>query len=110
MMRSGARASLSPTSSCSMTAKVDTRDIVNGLEAGGDDYITKPYEQTVVVARIRSMLRIKELHEPCNCKRHSKPSDSRIGTARLRSRSPSKSQQSSGSTVCGDFCRRKWRR
>ena len=46
-----------------VTAKVDTRDIVNGLEAGGDDYITKPYEQTVVVARIRSMLRIKELHD-----------------------------------------------
>src|SRR5262245_34808308 len=46
-----------------VTAKVDTRDVVNGLEAGGDDYITKPYEQTVVVARIRSMLRIKELHD-----------------------------------------------
>jgi adenylate cyclase len=46
-----------------VTAKVDTRDIVNGLEAGGDDYITKPFEQAVVVARIRSLLRIKELHD-----------------------------------------------
>jgi hypothetical protein len=31
--------------------------------AGGDDYITKPFEQAVVVARIRSLLRIKELHD-----------------------------------------------
>jgi adenylate cyclase len=46
-----------------VTAKVDTRDIVSGLEAGGDDYITKPFEQTVVLARIRSLLRIKELHD-----------------------------------------------
>ena len=46
-----------------VTAKVDTRDIVNGLEAGGDDYITKPFEQAEVVARIRSLLRIKELHD-----------------------------------------------
>jgi adenylate cyclase len=27
-----------------VTAKADTRDIVNGLEAGGDDYLTKPFE------------------------------------------------------------------
>ena len=46
-----------------VTAKVDTRDIVNGLEAGGDDYITKPFEQAALVARIRSLLRIKELHD-----------------------------------------------
>src|SRR5262249_51092176 len=46
-----------------VTAKVDTCDIVSGLEAGGDDYITKPFEQAVVVARIRSLLRIKELHD-----------------------------------------------
>jgi adenylate cyclase len=46
-----------------VTAKVDTRDIINGLEAGGDDYITKPFEQAALVARIRSLLRIKELHD-----------------------------------------------
>jgi adenylate cyclase len=46
-----------------VTAKVDTHDIINGLEAGGDDYITKPFEQAALVARIRSLLRIKELHD-----------------------------------------------
>jgi adenylate cyclase len=46
-----------------VTAKADTRDIVNGLEAGGDDYLAKPFEQAAMVARVRSMLRIKELHD-----------------------------------------------
>jgi class 3 adenylate cyclase len=36
---------------------------VNGLEAGGDDYLTKPFEQAALVARVRSLLRIKELHD-----------------------------------------------
>ena len=46
-----------------VTAKTDTRDVVNGLEAGGDDYLTKPFEQAALVARVRSLLRIKELHD-----------------------------------------------
>jgi adenylate cyclase len=46
-----------------VTAKADTRDVVAGLEAGGDDYLTKPFEQAALVARVRSMLRIKELHD-----------------------------------------------
>jgi adenylate cyclase len=46
-----------------VTAKADPRDMVAGLEAGGDDYLTKPFEQAVLVARVRSLLRIKELHD-----------------------------------------------
>ena len=46
-----------------VTAKADTRDVVNGLEAGGDDYLTKPFEQAALVARVRSLLRIKDLHD-----------------------------------------------
>jgi adenylate cyclase len=46
-----------------VTAKSDTRDVVNGLEAGGDDYLTKPFEHAALVARVRSLLRIKELHD-----------------------------------------------
>jgi adenylate cyclase len=46
-----------------VTAKADTRDVVIGLDAGGDDYLTKPFEQAALVARVRSMLRIKELHD-----------------------------------------------
>ena len=46
-----------------VTAKADTRDVVNGLEAGGDDYLTKPFEHAALVARVRSLLRTKELHD-----------------------------------------------
>src|SRR5262249_1665747 len=46
-----------------VTAKADTQDVVDGLEAGGDDYLTKPFEHAALVARVRSLLRIKELHD-----------------------------------------------
>ncbi|MDP9138540.1 MAG: response regulator [Pseudomonadota bacterium] len=46
-----------------VTAKSDTRDVVEGLEAGGDDYLTKPFEHSALLARVRSMLRQKALHD-----------------------------------------------
>lgn len=46
-----------------VTAKADTQDVVAGLEAGADDYLTKPFEQAALVARVRSLLRLKELHD-----------------------------------------------
>jgi class 3 adenylate cyclase len=46
-----------------VTAKAATRDIVAGLDAGADEYLTKPVDQAALVARVRSALRIKSLHE-----------------------------------------------
>jgi adenylate cyclase len=46
-----------------VTAKSDSSDIVAGLEAGGDEYLTKPVDHAALVARIKSMLRIKTLHD-----------------------------------------------
>ena len=46
-----------------VTAKADTRDVVEGLDAGGDDYLTKPFEHQALLARVRSMLRQKALHD-----------------------------------------------
>lgn len=40
-----------------LTAKSDTPDVVAGLEAGADDYITKPFKNTELVARVRARLR-----------------------------------------------------
>jgi adenylate cyclase len=46
-----------------VTAKADTKDVVAGLEAGADEYLTKPVDQMSLVARVKSMLRVKELHD-----------------------------------------------
>jgi class 3 adenylate cyclase len=46
-----------------VTAKADSKDIVAGLEAGGDEYLAKPVDQAALVARVKSMLRIKALHD-----------------------------------------------
>jgi adenylate cyclase len=46
-----------------VTAKADTKDIVAGLEMGADEYLTKPVDQAALVARVKSMLRIKALHD-----------------------------------------------
>ncbi|MFE7121027.1 response regulator transcription factor, partial [Streptomyces sp. NPDC057654] len=40
-----------------MSARGDTPDIVSGLESGADDYVVKPVDTAVLVARIRSLLR-----------------------------------------------------
>jgi adenylate cyclase len=46
-----------------VTAKAATQDIVAGLDAGADEYLIKPIDQAALVARVRSALRIKSLHE-----------------------------------------------
>src|SRR5918995_495535 len=46
-----------------VTAKAAPDDIVAGLDAGGDEYITKPVDHAALVARVRSLLRIKTLHD-----------------------------------------------
>jgi adenylate cyclase len=46
-----------------VTARADAKDVVAGLEAGGDDYLTKPVDQAALIARARAMLRIKALHD-----------------------------------------------
>ena len=40
-----------------LTAKSEDVDLIHGLNAGGDDYITKPFKPMEVLARVRSHLR-----------------------------------------------------
>lgn len=44
-----------------VTARSTTEDLVQGLDAGADDYVTKPIDNAELFARIRAMLRIARL-------------------------------------------------
>lgn len=46
-----------------LTAKADTKDVVMGLDAGANDYLTKPVDHASLLARVRAMLRIKSLQD-----------------------------------------------
>ena len=46
-----------------VTALAELKDVVAGLEAGADEYLTKPVDHSALAARVRSMLRIKRLHD-----------------------------------------------
>jgi DNA-binding response OmpR family regulator len=46
-----------------ITAQTDTHDMVAGLEAGADDYVTKPVVPKQLAARIRALLRRVQLQE-----------------------------------------------
>jgi adenylate cyclase len=46
-----------------VTSKSDTRDVIAGLDAGADEYLTKPVDQAALVARVKSVLRVKALHD-----------------------------------------------
>ena len=46
-----------------LTARTDPVDVVLGLEAGADDYVTKPFEPAVLAARLRAVLRRAARHD-----------------------------------------------
>ena len=73
-----------------VTAKAASTDVVAGLEAGADEYLTKPIDQMALVARVKSVLRIKELHDqvqraggrPCHLEPHARTARGAAGCPR----------------------------
>jgi DNA-binding response OmpR family regulator len=57
-----------------VTARSDSSDVVAGLEAGADDYVTKPVVASVLAARIRAVLRRVPAH----------PAETRVGDLEVR--------------------------
>jgi two-component system, OmpR family, response regulator ResD len=45
-----------------LTARSDKEDVINGLDVGADDYITKPFDEDILAARVHALLRRQESH------------------------------------------------
>ena len=53
-----------------VTALDPAQERVKGLEAGADDFLSKPINQPELLARVRSLLRIKEFHDQVQAQAH----------------------------------------
>ncbi len=49
-----------------VTAKIEPKDIVEGLEKGADDYLTKPFDPNIFQARVKALLRRNEWTQAVN--------------------------------------------
>jgi len=49
-----------------LTGRTDIDSRVEGLRIGADDYVCKPFDERELLARVESMLRIKEMHDEVN--------------------------------------------
>jgi two-component system phosphate regulon response regulator PhoB len=56
-LKAGAIGDASQISILMVTAKAESEDIIRGLEAGADDYVTKPFDLAVLKARVRALIR-----------------------------------------------------
>jgi DNA-binding response OmpR family regulator len=58
-----------------LTARDNPQDVLRGFEAGAYDYLTKPFELAILIARIRGLLRRREWLQSSSGQAPSKPKD-----------------------------------
>ncbi len=74
-----------------LTAMSDERAVARCIEAGGDDFLSKPYSQTVLSAKMQAMERIRSLHQ-----------DTRMLYSRMQRDEEIAEQVFSGAVVAGN--------
>jgi len=74
--------SISPVPICMLTAKAEPEDRVEGLEAGVDDYVTKPFEPRELVLRLQNIMRRGRIEAGPPIARHELASDDSTGSER----------------------------
>ena len=72
-----------------LSAKSETRDKIVGLESGGADYVTKPFDKGEVLARVKSQLRIRSLTREVLEKQRHLDNDLKVAAGIQRSLLPS---------------------
>lgn len=53
-----------------VSANLSVEDVVRGLDAGADDYLTKPFRSQELLCRVRTNLKLKELHDALKRSNH----------------------------------------
>jgi adenylate cyclase len=53
-----------------LTALTDVADRIRGIQAGADDFLSKPVNREELLTRVKSLLRIKSLHDDLETKNH----------------------------------------
>jgi adenylate cyclase len=53
-----------------LTSLTDVADRIRGIEAGADDFLSKPVNREELLTRVKSLLRIKMLHDEVETKKH----------------------------------------
>ena len=78
-----------------MTALARTEDRVKGAEAGADDFLTKPPDEQELLTRIKSLVRIKFLHDALEASNHQLAGCCTSGPSNWR-RQPQELQKTAG--------------